>query len=46
MDEDKCVVCGDIVPEGRMICYGCEHPIKPDFNKNNEENYNRLGAKN
>lgn len=22
--EDKCVVCGDVVPEGRLICAKCE----------------------
>lgn len=23
--EDRCVCCGDIVPEGRMICRKCEN---------------------
>ena len=23
--EDTCVVCGEYVPEGRMVCYKCEH---------------------
>lgn len=22
---DRCVCCGAVVPEGRMICYICEH---------------------
>ena len=22
---DTCVCCGDIVPEGRQVCYRCEH---------------------
>lgn len=22
--EDRCVICGDIIPEGRMICPHCE----------------------
>ena len=22
--EDKCVICNDIVPEGRMVCPRCE----------------------
>lgn len=21
---DTCVCCGEIIPEGRMICWGCE----------------------
>ena len=22
--EDRCIVCGEIIPEGRMICLQCE----------------------
>lgn len=22
---DRCVCCGEIVPEGRMVCWACEH---------------------
>lgn len=22
--ENKCVVCGDIIPEGRQVCFNCE----------------------
>jgi len=25
MDADRCVSCGDIIPEGRQICWKCEH---------------------
>lgn len=28
MSEDRCVVCGEIVPEGRQICWKCEHQSK------------------
>lgn len=24
MDADRCVSCGEIIPEGRMICLKCE----------------------
>ena len=24
MSEDRCIACGDIVPEGRMVCPICE----------------------
>lgn len=24
MSEDRCVCCGDIIPEGRQVCPGCE----------------------
>ena len=27
MDVDRCVVCGEIVPEGRQICLNCEYRI-------------------
>ncbi len=23
--DDKCILCGNTVPEGRHICYACEH---------------------
>ena len=22
--EERCVMCGDIIPEGRQVCYRCE----------------------
>lgn len=25
--EDRCVICNAIVPEGRQICWICEHKI-------------------
>lgn len=25
MDADRCVCCGEIVPEGTMVCWNCEH---------------------
>ena len=25
MNEDRCVVCGEIIPEGRMVCHKCEY---------------------
>lgn len=24
MNENTCVCCGEIIPEGRQICYKCE----------------------
>ena len=29
MSEDRCVCCGEIVPEGRMVCPQCEKGRKP-----------------
>ena len=25
MDQNRCICCGDIVPEGRMVCPRCEN---------------------
>ena len=30
MTDDRCVVCGDYVSEGRMVCHKCEF-IEPSF---------------
>lgn len=30
MNEDRCVMCGGYVPEGRMICSSCEN-AEPSF---------------
>ena len=29
MNEDRCVMCGKYVPEGRMVCHNCE--CEPSF---------------
>lgn len=29
MSEDRCICCGEIVPEGRMVCPICEKGKKP-----------------
>lgn len=25
--EDRCVMCGEIIPEGRMVCPACEDAV-------------------
>ncbi|MEE1303001.1 MAG: hypothetical protein UHD64_09500 [Bacteroidales bacterium] len=32
MDADRCVCCGEIVPEGTMVCWNCEHNILDNHN--------------
>lgn len=27
MGENRCVCCGEIVPEGRMVCPNCENGV-------------------
>jgi hypothetical protein len=29
--EDRCIVCGEIVSEGRMVCWQCEHKFDGDI---------------
>ncbi len=31
MSEERCVMCDEIIPEGKMVCYKCEN-IEPSFN--------------
>lgn len=28
MNEDRCVCCGEIIPEGRMVCPNCLVTVK------------------
>lgn len=25
--EDRCVMCGQVIPEGRMVCHNCEQKV-------------------
>lgn len=27
--ENRCIVCGEIIPEGRQVCPMCEKGLKP-----------------
>ena len=27
MNNNRCICCGEIIPEGRQVCYICEHKI-------------------
>ena len=27
---ERCICCGEVIPEGRMVCYACEHSIEFD----------------
>ncbi|MHB1153551.1 MAG: hypothetical protein ACYCWE_20990 [Eubacteriales bacterium] len=28
MDADRCIVCGDVIAEGIMVCPGCEYKVE------------------
>lgn len=30
MNTNKCLYCGEIIPEGRQICWRCEHEVTGD----------------
>ena len=30
MTDNRCVCCGDVIPEGRMVCPNCEEKEKAD----------------
>lgn len=30
MNEDRCICCGEIIPEGRMVCPNCLLTVKED----------------
>ena len=30
MDADRCIFCGEIIPEGRWVCPVCEKKYTPD----------------
>lgn len=34
--EDRCVCCGALVPEGRMVCINCSEEVFPRINENAE----------
>ena len=33
MNEERCVSCGEIIPEGRQVCYTCEHKAENQVEK-------------
>ena len=30
MSEERCVMCGNIIPEGRQVCWNCEYQEDTD----------------
>ena len=33
MNEERCVSCGEIIPEGRQVCYTCEHEAEEQIDE-------------
>ena len=40
--ENRCIVCGAIIPEGRQICPNCENGYTPKQERNEELNELRV----
>lgn len=39
MNDDRCVICGGYVPEGRHVCFECEETFSDErFEKFHKEN--------
>ena len=34
--ENYCVICGDVIPEGRMACPNCEKKVDKNYQKDRE----------
>jgi hypothetical protein len=37
MNNNRCVCCGTEIPEGRQVCWACEHECKPQNQEEIEE---------
>ena len=35
--ENRCIICGAIIPEGRLVCPNCEAGQKPEWKKDDNE---------
>lgn len=44
MNEHRCVSCGEIIPQGRDICWACEHGYTPDKRENHKETICDIGT--
>ena len=43
--DDRCVMCGTVVPEGRMVCWVCEVRILEKSQTDSEEKPTRRSVK-
>lgn len=44
-NDDRCVMCGVIVPEGRMVCWACEAKVLEATRKSSKGKPNRRSVK-
>lgn len=49
MKENRCVMCGEIIPEGRQVCSGCESKVvlktKEEYKKGYEQGVRDFAAR-
>lgn len=43
--DNRCVICGAIIPEGRMVCWICEAEIMQDMQQYSAKDEPRQSAK-
>ena len=44
-NDDRCVMCGASVPEGRMVCWACEARVLEETRQSSEKKQNRRSVK-
>ena len=44
-NDDRCVICGAAVPEGRMVCWACETSALEETRQSSEKKPNRRSVK-
>lgn len=44
-NDDRCVMCGAAVPEGRMVCWACEAKVLEATRKSSKGKPNRQSVK-
>ena len=44
-NDDRCVMCGAAVPEGRMVCWACEVRVLEETRKSSKGKPNRRSVK-
>lgn len=37
MSDHVCITCGEIIPYGRDVCWGCEHGYTPEKKEKEEK---------
>lgn len=41
-DVDRCVMCGELIPEGRQVCLRCEKRCRAGTTNRKDENHGKV----